>query len=73
MLSSVKPLSDYSIDEVCTLWTAVLPKVSSSVVEENGINGEMLVTLSDEEMADILKLNKLQIRALRTAMSKTKQ
>jgi len=63
-------LRDYSIDQVCLLWTATFPIISSKPILENGIDGEGLMGLGDEEMKEFFKLNALQIRMLRKAMEK---
>jgi hypothetical protein len=69
-IGRAKPLKRYTIEDVCGLFIAALPRLSRDLVEENGLTGEILLDINDDELKDYLKLNGLQLKVIRKAIEK---
>lgn len=69
-IGRAKPLKRYTIDDVCVLFAAALPLLDVNDVKKNGMSGEMLVDISDEDLKDCLKLNGFQLKVIRKTMDK---
>eukprot|EP00238_Polyblepharides_amylifera_P014788 CAMPEP_0196575154 /NCGR_PEP_ID=MMETSP1081-20130531/4691_1 /TAXON_ID=36882 /ORGANISM="Pyramimonas amylifera, Strain CCMP720" /LENGTH=304 /DNA_ID=CAMNT_0041893361 /DNA_START=32 /DNA_END=946 /DNA_ORIENTATION=- len=62
-----KKIADMSVEDVCAFVDSIgLPR---QLFVENGVDGDMLLDLSDEELQGELKLKPLQIKKLKTKMA----
>ena len=65
------PMNEWSVDEVCAFVRALeMPEGVVSAFRENAVDGDMLLTMSDEEFGQEIGMLMLQVRKLRREVDK---
>ena len=63
-------MQEWTEDQVCEFVTRCFPKFDASIFRDSGIDGELLLDMSDKEFVDDIGLTKLQTRRLRKEIEK---
>eukprot|EP00300_Choanocystis_sp_HF-7_P041189 c7854_g1_i1.p1 GENE.c7854_g1_i1~~c7854_g1_i1.p1 ORF type:complete len:430 (+),score=78.31 c7854_g1_i1:30-1292(+) len=64
------PVKQYSVTDVRNFFKSLFPIFDESVVMTNGVDGEMLLELTDDDLKQFLMMNDLQIRKLRRELGR---
>ena len=57
--------------QVCELVTRCFPKFDASIFRDSGVNGEVILEATDDELIGDMGLNRLQVRRIRKEIQKS--